>query len=338
MPGVIEAGALAISMLTNGHSSSAPARNTCDQISNIGGEIKSEMSNIGGEIMSTILKMKCISCNLKTQPHALRSFPEEFYRCIEDLIGYLKKLIKITYSFVEIHENDGKEKCAAFRQTLEIIKMMWTKLKNAAIYHGFLINPTQEFLRKASTMSKSSSELARDLKKFKEDLPLINKLYRTGPPKDSPETLNVSNDISCCEVRIEMAIRELPKDVVSLEERSIETLLKAVKDLTKNAYKSLTCFEVDKDKHEKRYKAMKRTLEIIEQMWKDLFAKPHTYPESLSRETKEFLDKAPKKLKDATKGTDTWSLKLSNDVTKFKTRNPNVVVHFQQLASTSSRR
>jgi len=320
MPGIVEAGALAISMFTPGHSSSAPARDTCDQISNIGGEIKSKISNIGGEIMSEICVMELLSDTF-----------QGFDRCSKDLIGYLEKLIEITDNFVDCCENDEK-KYAAFRQTLEVIKTMWMELKNKRIYRGFLIDKTKEFLDKASTMSESSSELARDLKKFKKDFPSINELYRTSPP---PETCIVNKRISDCERKIEMAIRQ----------RSIGPLSGAVTDLINAGFLfSAMHFDDQKD----RYKAMKRILDIIEKMWKGLLEKPPIYPESVLCETKDFLDSAPNKLKviEIEKVTEdelfwkdtTWSLKLSNDVTNFKSRNRNVVGHFQQLASTSSQR
>jgi len=125
MPGIVEVGVLAISTLANHSSSSAPARNTCDQIT-VGWDI----SGCKEGIMSTMKE-------LPKEPKELTDSQFESYT--KTLKNNVEELIKRTHKFGDYCFRTARlrEREEAYLETLEIIKEMWRVLEKGNIIANY---------------------------------------------------------------------------------------------------------------------------------------------------------------------------------------------------------
>jgi len=116
-----------------------------------------------------VCKDKIKSFSASEDGKTLKSTQDLTYDDLKDRL--VLELFENTNKLVKLYEKDEDRRNAAFKDTLEILKIMWKVLKDTKDDKGFLAWKTNEYLNKAST--DGGQEMSSAVKEFREKFAFI---------------------------------------------------------------------------------------------------------------------------------------------------------------------
>jgi len=116
-----------------------------------------------------ICKDKIKSFSASEDGKTLKSTQDLTYDDLKDRL--VLELFENTNKLVKLYEKDEDRRNAAFKDTLEILKIMWKVLKDTKDDKGFLAWKTNQYLNKAST--DGGQEMSSAVKEFREQFAFI---------------------------------------------------------------------------------------------------------------------------------------------------------------------
>jgi len=116
-----------------------------------------------------VCKDKIKSFSASEDGKTLKSTQDLTYDDLKDRL--VLELFENTNKLVKLYEKDEDRRNAAFKDTLEILKIMWKVLKDTKDDKGFLAWKTNQYLNKAST--DGGQEMSSAVKEFREQFAFI---------------------------------------------------------------------------------------------------------------------------------------------------------------------
>jgi len=120
-------------------------------------------------VCDKICKDKIKSFSASEDGKTLKSTQDLTYDDLKDRL--VLELFENTNKLVKLYEKDEDRRNAAFKDTLEILKIMWKVLKDTKDDKGFLAWKTNQYLNKAST--DGGQEMSSAVKEFREQFAFI---------------------------------------------------------------------------------------------------------------------------------------------------------------------